>query len=369
VLPACEALLATVHEPAPRAALLIWLARWADRFGGDDTNVEARLQEAATLAPGSVKVAEALSALHRGRGDWARAAEVLERAASAVDYPQDAAGLLLEAARLIKVHVEDAPRAAALYRRVLAVHPESQPAIEALAELADRAVDPVALCEEYRLAHEIDPDNLALVRQWADLAFKHQRWDDVRLLFDHLYSRAGGAALQPSPESRSHADQTLDRFVAGKRWSEAIGVLASLAGETSGPTRARYLVAAGKIAEQELHDDAQAIDHYQRALEAAPEGIKTFDRLYGILAARHAWPEIETHLRRLIDRLRADGRGDDATVMLPLWRRLGEVYRLGLRNLTGAADAYRECTRLAPSDRFVQLVAELMEPEARSTGA
>jgi tetratricopeptide (TPR) repeat protein len=370
VLPECEALLATVQEPPARAALLTWLARWADRFGSDDSNVESRLQEAASLVPGSAPVAEALSALHRARGDWARAAEVLERAAGAAEDPQDSVGLLLEAARLIQIHVGDGGRAASLYRRVLALQPGSTAAAEALAEFSDQAVDPSALCEEYRLAHEIDPDNLTVVRQWADLAFKHQRWDDVRRLFDDLYTRAGGPAAQPSSDSRTRLNQALDRFVAGKRWSEAIGVLATLAGEARGPTQARYLVAAGKIAEHELHDDSAAIEHYQRALEAAPEDIKTFDRIYGILSARHAWIEVEAHLRRLIDRLRADGRGDEAAVMLPLWRRLGEVYRLGLRNLTGAAEAYRECTRLAPSDRFVKLVADLIEPaEQRSTGS
>jgi tetratricopeptide (TPR) repeat protein len=361
VLPECENLLPTTVEAGPRAALLTWLARWADRFGGDDSSVEARLTEAAQLAPGSVAVAEALSTLHRARGDWTRAADVLERAARAAELPGDTVALLLEAARLLKVHVSDGARAAAIYRRVLELQPDNAAALEALAESALLPIDAAALCEEFRLSHEIDPDNLGVVRQWADVAFKHQRWEDVRFLFDHLYTRAGGLPLPGPVDSRTQLSQSLDRFVAGKRWSDAIGLLRTLASETSGPTQAQYLLAAGKIAQHELHDDGAALDHYRSALDAAPEDIKTFDRLYAILATRHSWTEIEGHLRRLIDRLRGDGRGDDAAVMLPLWRRLGEVYRLGLRNPASAAEAYRECTRLAPSDRFVQIVADLIE--------
>jgi hypothetical protein len=66
-------------------------------------------------------------------------------------------------------------------------------------------------------------------------------------------------------------------------------------------------------------------------------------------------------VRGLIEQLRGAGRADDVSVMVPLWRRLGEIYRLGLRNLSSAAEAYRECARLAPGDRFVRLVADLID--------
>ena len=50
----------------------------------------------------------------------------------------------------------------------------------------------------------------------------------------------------------------------------------------------------------------------------------------------------------------------DISLMVSLWRRLGDVYRLGLRDLSAAARAYEECARLSPSDsRYAKLVAEL----------
>jgi tetratricopeptide (TPR) repeat protein len=362
VLPDCEALLATTHEPAPRAALLTRLAIWQERqLGeGEDTSAEQRLCEAAAVMPGSLRVAEARSALYRGRGEWAMAVDVLLGAAEANDSDKRVP-VMLEAGRLIHTRLGDTERAISVYRRVLEAAPDNPVAAEALAELQSEGVNPAIRCEQYRRQHELEPDNLMVIREWADLAFAHERWAEVRLLFDYLYARAGGVTAPVKPDGRSLLNAQLEQHVASRQWAEAIQALHALADDATPAERSRYYVTAGKIAHHQLKDDVAAIELFGLALDCQPDDLATFDRLYGILSARQAWTQAETMVRGLIEQLRGAGRTDDVTVMVPLWRRLGEIYRLGLRNLSSAAEAYRECARLAPGDRFVRLVADLID--------
>jgi tetratricopeptide (TPR) repeat protein len=193
VLPDTESLLADVSDPDQRTALLTWLARWKERFAHDEDAAEQRLVEAAALSPGSVAVAEALSALYRRHGEWARAAEVLARTGAATSEPEEAIGLLLEAARLIHSRVGDDQAAIPLYRRVLELNPRNTAAAEALADLTGPGLDPDASCVQFRRALEGEPESLTIIRQWADVAFANGRWDDVRFLFEKLYARVDGA--------------------------------------------------------------------------------------------------------------------------------------------------------------------------------
>jgi tetratricopeptide (TPR) repeat protein len=193
VLPDTESLLADVTDRDQRTALLAWLARWLSRFAHDEDAAERRLVEAAELSPGSVTVAEALSQLHRSHGEWARAAEVLTRTGNATPDPEDAVGLLLEAARIIHTRVGDADGATALYRRILELDPTNTTASEALTDLAGSELDPQTACIEFRRKLQTEPDNLGVVRQWFDIAFANGRWDDVRFLFEKVYARADAA--------------------------------------------------------------------------------------------------------------------------------------------------------------------------------
>lgn len=360
VLDECQSLLKEIDEPVARAALLVWLARWEERFGGEPRNVETRLLEASALAPGRAAVAEALGTYYSARGEWEEAAEVLEKGGLANGDPDEAVGLLVEAARIAHSHLNDPARATQLYARVLELSPKNALAAEGLAELAAAAADPAVMCTQYRKAHELDPDNLGIIREWAQVAFAHERWQDVRYLFDRLYARAGGGAGAQT-DTRARLNEALDRFVAGKKWPEAIDVLKTLARDTAGVVRAKYYLAAGKIAEHELKDEDAAVELYNLALDTNPEDTKTLERLYAILSAKRAWGRAESDLRRLIDRVAATD-GHDAKLLASLWRRLGDLYRLGLRDLGAAAQAYEQCARLDPSEqRYLKLVSELLQ--------
>jgi tetratricopeptide (TPR) repeat protein len=355
VLPECEALLADSDAPA-RAAILGWLGRWAEHFARDDSAAERYLAEAHELAPASLEVADALSALFRKQGDWSRAAEVCRHAGQTTTDVEAGVSLLLEAARIIHTRVGDVEGAMQLYRRVLELDPRNAAAAEALAEAAGASLEPAAICARYRQALEVDPDNVGVMRQWADVAFTHGRWDDVRFILGELFGRVGPGVR---PDSRARLNEALDRFVAAQKWPEAVDVLRTLARESTGALAAKYFLAAGKIAQHELNDHQIALELYERGFDAEPDEGKIAERIFAMLSSTRSWAEAETSLRKLIARVRAAGKAEDARLILPLWRRLGDVYRTGLKDMVQAAAAYKECARLAPQDRYAKMVAEL----------
>jgi tetratricopeptide (TPR) repeat protein len=137
-------------------------------------------------------------------------------------------------------------------------------------------------------------------------------------------------------------------------------VLKALAAGEGGELRAKYLATAGKILHHKLGQDDAAVDLLNRSLDADPRDLKAFERLYQILAGRRDWAAVENNLLRMIERYR---QADAAPSTLEaLWRRLADVYRVGLKDLGKAASAYEMCARLAPHDpRYPQMLAQIAD--------
>jgi tetratricopeptide (TPR) repeat protein len=154
----------------------------------------------------------------------------------------------------------------------------------------------------------------------------------------------------------------LDVLVDAGRWTEAVDVLKALSQSSDGEMRSKYLTTAGKILHHKLSRDEAAIDLFNKALDAYPDDLGVFDRIYQILAGRRAWRDVETNLLRMISRFKEDDAAERAPSLETLWRRLGDVYRVGLRDLPSAANAYEMCVRLAPQDpRYPKILADIAE--------
>jgi tetratricopeptide (TPR) repeat protein len=157
--------------------------------------------------------------------------------------------------------------------------------------------------------------------------------------------------------------ERLDGLVAEGRWSESVDVLKALAAGEGGEMRAKYLATAGKILHHKLGQDDAAADMLNRALDSDPNDLKAFERLYQILAGRRDWPAVEANLLRMIERFKE--AETSPSTLEALWRRLADVYRVGLKDLGRAMSAYQMCARLAPHDpRYPQLLAQLAERQS-----
>ena len=94
-------------------------------------------------------------------------------------------------------------------------------------------------------------------------------------------------------------------------------------------------------------DDERAVEHLERAVSIDDSRAEILAELEMVLVRQANWPRLERHYRRLIHSLSA---GADASILLPLWLKLGDLYRLRLEDPASARIAYQGASTLAPKD-------------------
>ena len=114
-------------------------------------------------------------------------------------------------------------------------------------------------------------------------------------------------------------------------------------------SRPRYLVAAGNIANYELHSTDEAVEIYNQALDEDPDDLKAFERIDKIMTAKKDWRNQERNYRQddQAPRPGAAGRASKPT-QVALWHALGEIYRSRLKDYKSATAAFEVCVQLDP---------------------
>ncbi|MCG8417226.1 MAG: response regulator [Proteobacteria bacterium] len=106
----------------------------------------------------------------------------------------------------------------------------------------------------------------------------------------------------------------------------------------------------GTISADLGNDDAEAIFHLERALDADTYRAQALDRLEGLWRRRGEYRPLERQYRRLIYR----AAGSNAELELTLWLKLAELYRADLNEPENARVALQSAQQLAPDDPRVQ---------------
>ena len=88
----------------------------------------------------------------------------------------------------------------------------------------------------------------------------------------------------------------------------------------SGKGKARFLVAAGNIANYELHSTDEAVELYNQALDEDPDDLKAFERIDKIMTAKKDWKNQERNYRKMIKRLGQEPAPEQASRR---WSRCG----------------------------------------------
>ena len=183
------------------------------------------------------------------------------------------------------------------------------------------------------------------------------------------------AALDMWPEERSIMIRLLELLTETKQWKQSVQLLGRLAELTEPESRAPYCVAAGNILSEELNAVPEAIDAFERAMDADPNDFKTFERIDKLVTATHDWKAQERIYRRQIKRMGQDVAADKRPALLALWHGLGEIYRSRLKDWPAAVAAFEvavgmdpgsverhkilaELYRLSGADTFAKAIAE-----------
>jgi tetratricopeptide (TPR) repeat protein len=228
--------------------------------------------------------------------------------------------------------------------------------LEALVEAGKTAGDDDTVVRHTQALLSVIEDRKAKLELLEHVATIHheRRKDPQRAIAAYM------AALDIWPDERSIMHRLLELLSETRQWKQAVALLLKLAEQTEGQDRAPYYVAAGNIVVEELHAPAEAVDIFERALDADPNDLKTFERIDTLVTAAHDWKTQERTYRRQIKRMGADVAPDKRPVLLALWHGLGEIYRSRLKDYPSAIAAFEVAADLDPeSIERRRILAEL----------
>ena len=274
-------------------------------------------------------------------GNLPRAAEALPTALAAVPEGPQTLGPRRDLAAL-RFRLEQWPEAAVAHELLLVAHaaelkrPETLAALERIGIAHMRAGDPAKAIEPLEKALTIEPrrrvvlealveaakaagDDDAVVRHTQALLSVTEDRETKRELLEHVATihherrkdpqraiAAYMAALEIWPDERSIMHRLLELLSETRQWKQSVALLLKLAEQTEDEYRAPYYVAAGNILAEELNAPGEAIDVYERALDADPNDLKTFERIDTLVTAARDW---KTQERTLPPADQAHGHG------------------------------------------------------------
>jgi tetratricopeptide (TPR) repeat protein len=328
-----------IENAKARAELRREIARIAERSLGRVDLALDMLSSALVEDPGNMELFDEVERLRRDRGDWEGVVDILERRVQVMSDRELQAKTHVSIARIRADELHDLDSATAALGAALACIPRYRPALELLADVAERRGDHdrarealERLVEEGRTA-----DRGALLVRIGRL---HAIRGDELAAF-HLFEQAHeadpsllDAILALLPIAEAAAD-----FVRAEE-------LASRGAELSRDLREKADLhrRAGEIAHARIGDERRALEHFLRVLEADPEDLATAARTGEILLARKEWAAAYPHLIRSAGELADPARSSE------LYHQAGAAAeRLGKPN--DAIDAYERALERTPASR------------------
>jgi tetratricopeptide (TPR) repeat protein len=346
-LPAAER--ARVHQRASLAALK----------AGDEGRARANARAVLDADPTAVAFARDWTDTAASRGWWEDVRAMGEPLLAREDgglSPQARLDLTARVGRALMESGEPR-RAVALLEGALAGSPDHAGCREAVVEAHTRMGDAAAALQHKKaMAGAVaSPDD----RSTMLLEVARTARDTLKNNEAALASFQEALALRPG--DRAILSEMLELHTELEQWKSAVDILLTLAeGEEPGP-RGKYLVAAANILHYQLKASDEAVELYDRVLDADPSDLKTFERIDKILTAKRAWRDEARAYRRMIKRL-GSGDAEQRPTLLMLWRGLAEIYRTRLEDLPAAAAALEVCTQLGPDSLVEQeRLAEILE--------
>jgi tetratricopeptide (TPR) repeat protein len=355
------------RPPEERGRLWYQLARAAEETDDETRALEgyrASLEASAT-GPGALGARRGVAGLSFKREAWADAAAAYEAVladssatAGATALKRDETLEALERQGIALLRAGEPARAIDPLERALAMEPRRRRVLEAVVEAGKAAEQDEVVVRHSQVLLNVTEDPTAKRELLEMLATIHRerRNDPQRAIAAYL------AALELWPDERSIMHRLLELLSETKQWRQAVQLLARLAELTDADQRAPYYVAAGNILVEELNAGPEAIEAYERALDADPNDLKSFERIDRLVNDARDWKTQERAYRRQIKRMGPEAAHDPARrpALLALWQGLGEIYRSRLKDLPAAIAAFEVATGLDPetADRR-RLLAEL----------
>jgi len=259
----------------------------------------------------------------------------------------------------IKLELRERTKAVNMFEKALEIQPGHRATLTALIDLYTDSGDWEAVVKQKRAllaSPNTDLDEKFTLGEQIAGIYKDKLLNPQKAIAAHL------EALNFKPNDRQVLHNLLDLFSDTKQWKKAMEILTKLADLESGKLKAKYLVAAGNIANYELHSTDEAVEIYNQALDEDPDDLKAFERIDKIMTAKKDWRNQERNYRKMIKRLGQEPPPDKKPMQIALWHALGEIYRSRLKDFKSATAAFEVCVSLDPDGGARhQILAELYQ--------
>jgi golgin subfamily B member 1 len=345
---------------AERARIWYQLGRAAEETGNLPRAVEAFTEALAAVpeGPQTLGPRRDLAALRFRLEQWPEAAVahelLLVTHGAELKRPETLAAL--ERIGIAHMRAGNPAKAIEPLEKALTIEPRRRVVLEALVEAAKAAGDDDAVVRHTQALLSVTEDREKKRELLEHVATIHheRRKDPQRAIAAYM------AALEIWPDERSIMHRLLELLSETRQWKQSVALLLKLAEQTEDEYRAPYYVAAGNILAEELNAPGEAVDVYERALDADPNDLKTFERIDTLVTAARDWKTQERTFRRQIKRMGTDVPPEKRNVMLALWHGLGEIYRTRLKEYAPAIAAFEVAADLDPeSTERRRILAEL----------
>ncbi|HVX96230.1 MAG TPA: tetratricopeptide repeat protein [Polyangia bacterium] len=259
----------------------------------------------------------------------------------------------------IKLKLGERTKAINMLEKALEIQPGHRATLQALIDIYSDAGDWEAVIKQKRsmlASPAADNDEKFKISEEIAGIYKDKLANPQKAIAANL------EALNFKPTDHQLLHNLLDLFSETKQWKKAMEILGKLADIETGKVKARYLVAAGNIANYELHSTDEAVDLYNSALDSDPDDLKAFERIDKILTAKKDWKNQERNYRKMIKRLGTEPTPERKPTVIALWHALGEIYRSRLKDFKAATAAFEVAVQLDPdSAGRHQILAELYQ--------
>ncbi|MGB8329252.1 MAG: tetratricopeptide repeat protein [Polyangiales bacterium] len=290
---------ASAADDAHRAALIIRRAQLLESRQQRPDQAAELYETALQLDPSAVIALEALKRLYYGQRRWRDLIRTLEAEAQLASEPSVKAASLYRAARMHAEHLGNRDEAIRLLEQARSLKPQDPLILGELArhyEAAERLQALVETLETLTEASGNETEKLAFTQRIARLYEEELRDVDQAIAW---HERA--VALDPTSVSSLQALSPLYR-VRGA-WPKLIEMCLQEARYTTDALRrADSHARAAEIYETKLDAVDEAIEHYQRALNATPDHPTAFKALSRLLADVHKPKELIQLYENALDR-------------------------------------------------------------------
>jgi tetratricopeptide (TPR) repeat protein len=342
---------AELTTPSQQAAMYLVLADWYQEHLGDASQAERALEAVLAIEPAHPKALRTLVDIFRRRGDNARAAMCLVKAASLTSDPAGRVVYTVEAAEIFRNVLGDADSAAEQYRRVLDTAPNHVVAIQGLAEIAweqKNHAEAFPLFEKMAVSTRGDREQIA--RYYHRAAWSLEMLGDVERAREN-YRRAFAANDGYLPTLLCWSELALSQ-----KWSQDIvevipTLLARPESGLTGEEQVEHLVGLGQ-ARLSLGEIEAASNALTSALELAPnheEARETLAKAHSRMSGQGAATAnaIVEQQRLLLGGAKTDDE------RLAILEEIARIRRDDLGDKEGALSTYSEMLAIHPDDSVV----------------